>query len=85
MRHVAARRPYRSAVSRLGQQMENGNRMITPTADDWQAAWIGYEKGEANSAGIVDQVSFVVMRRLGISVAFTNDQHFRAAGFETSF
>jgi predicted nucleic acid-binding protein len=83
--NVAARRPYRNAVIRLRQQFEQGNRLITPTAHDWQAAWIGYEKGIANSAGIVDQVSFVVMRRLGVLKAFTNDQHFRAAGFETGF
>ena len=37
------------------------------------------------AAGIVDQVSFVVMRRLGLTRAFTNDWHFRAAGFETLF
>jgi len=33
----------------------------------------------------VDHVSFVVMRRLGVGRAFTNDRHFRAAGFETLF
>ena len=36
-------------------------------------------------AGIVDQISFVVMRRLGVSRAFTNDRHFRAAGMEPLF
>ena len=35
--------------------------------------------------GIVDHVSFVVMRRLGLTQAFTNDAHFRAAGFEVLF
>jgi predicted nucleic acid-binding protein len=30
-------------------------------------------------------VSFAVMRRLGIQRAFTNDRHFREAGFETLF
>ena len=59
--------------------------LIVPTAEDWQAAWLAYERGEADSAGIVDQVSFTIMRRLGISKAFTNDGHFRAAGFETLF
>jgi predicted nucleic acid-binding protein len=34
---------------------------------------------------IVDQISFAVMRRLGLTQAFTNDNHFRAAGFETLF
>lgn len=41
--------------------------------------------GEAGQAGIVDQVSFLVMRRLGITEAFTNDRHFQAAGFVTLF
>ncbi len=42
-------------------------------------------RGAASQAGIVDRVSFEVMRRLGISQAFTNAAHFRAAGFETLF
>lgn len=37
-----------------------------------------------NTVG-VDNVSFVVMRRLGITDAFTNDRHFKAAGFNTLF
>ena len=39
----------------------------------------------ASQAGIVDQVSFIVMRRLGIIEAFTNDKHFEAAGFRVLF
>ena len=83
--NAAARRPYRSAVSRLRTQMELGNRLIVPTNADWQAAWLAYEKGGAEGAGVVDQVSFMVMRRLGISKAFANARHFRAAGFEVLF
>ena len=83
--NAAARRPYRSAVSRLRKQVELGQRLITPTVEDWQSAWLAYERGEAGSASIVDHVSFVIMRRLGISKAFTNDGHFQAAGFETLF
>lgn len=40
---------------------------------------------ESGGASIVDHVSFAVMRRLGLSKAFTNDRHFRGAGFETLF
>jgi len=81
----AARKPYRSAVSRLRKQMEHGNRLIVPTLEDWRNAWLAYEHGEADNAGIVDQVSFAIMRRLEIAKAFTNDGHFRAAGFEVMF
>jgi predicted nucleic acid-binding protein len=83
--NAAARRPYRSAVSRLRQQMEPGHHLIVPTMEDWQAAWLAFERGAADNAGIVDHVSFTIMRRMGISKAFTNDGHFRAAGFETLF
>jgi len=43
------------------------------------------ERAEAGDAGIVDCVSFTVMRRLGLTEAFTNDRHFQAAGFTTLF
>jgi predicted nucleic acid-binding protein len=81
----SARRPYRFAVNRLRQELEKGQRLVLPTTQDWQTAWNAYDQGEANAAGIVDQISFAVMRRMGISRAFTNDQHFRAAGFEVLF
>jgi uncharacterized protein len=65
--------------------MEPGHRLIVPSVKDWLAAWLAYERGAAASAGIVDQVSFKIMRRLGITKAFSNDGHFRAAGCETLF
>jgi len=83
--NAAARRPYRSAISRLRKQMEEADRLVAPTTADWQAAWLAYENGEADSAGIVDHLSFAIMRRLGVSKAFTNDGRFRAAGFEILF
>lgn len=83
--NAAARRPYRSAVSRLCLQLESRQSLILPTTSEWQAAWRAYENGNSEGAGIVDQVSFVIMRRMGITQAFTNDRHFRAEGFETLF
>jgi predicted nucleic acid-binding protein len=59
--------------------------LVKPIETDIEAGWDAYERGDAGQAGIVDHVSFVVMRRLGISRAFTNDVHFRAAGFEPLF
>ena len=41
-----------------------------------------YRRGAAGDAGIVDCVSFGVMRRMGIRQVFTNDKHFAAAGFD---
>jgi len=83
--NAAARRPYRDAVFRFRERLERVGRLAAPTEDDCQAAWSAYRTGEAGAAGIVDQVSFTIMRRLGLTHAFTNDEHFRAAGFVTLF
>lgn len=81
----ASRRPYRSTVVRFREEMEAAGRVVTPGEDGWSAAWVASARGVAADAGIVDHVSFVIMRRLGIVDAFTNDRHFRAAGFNPLF
>ena len=83
--NAAARRVFRSDATAIRKQFEEAETLIWPTETDWQQAWLAYQRGEADSAGIVDHVSFAVMRRLGISKAFTNDRHFKAAGFEPMF
>jgi predicted nucleic acid-binding protein len=59
--------------------------LFDPTFEDVEAAWAAYDRGEAGGAGIVDHLSFQVMRRLSLTEALTNDQHLRAAGFTTLF
>ena len=83
--NAAARRGFRDEATRLRNSFEESETLIWPTEADWRSAWNAYQRGEADSAGIVDHISFNVMRRLGIAKAFTNDRHFRAAGFETMF
>src|SRR5437660_579079 len=83
--NTAARRPYRKHACLLRAALEQRGDLIVPTEEDWQYAWQSYELGEAGDAGIVDHVSFTVMRRLGITEAFTNDKHFHAAGFTILF
>ena len=82
---AAERRPYRALVAETRQEMDASGRLIVPTQDDWDQAWSAYQRGTTGDAGIVDYVSFVVMRRLGISEVFSNDKHFQAAGFTTLF
>jgi predicted nucleic acid-binding protein len=83
--NAAARRSYRNDVCALRRTLELRGELIKPTDDDWSNAWQAYERGEAGQAGIVDHVSFTVMRRLGLTEAFTNDNHFQAAGFTALF
>jgi uncharacterized protein len=83
--NAAARRPYRVDVDDLRERMKAQDRVIEPTEADVTAAWAAYRAGHGGEAGIVDHVSFAVMRRLGLVEAFTNDRHFAAAGFITLF
>jgi uncharacterized protein len=83
--NAAARRPYRQSVERLRERMEANGMVVFPTHEDWEQAWMTYRRGGIGQAGVVDYVSFAVMHRLGIVKAFTNDRHFRDAGFETLF
>lgn len=84
MQHPAA--PiYRGDVCDLRTALEDQGELIVPTEEDCRTAWQAYERGEAGQAGIVDHISFVVMRRLRLTEAFTNDRHFKAAGFVTLF
>jgi predicted nucleic acid-binding protein len=59
--------------------------LVVPTDTEIDDAWIAYDRGDGAQARIVDQVSFLVMRRLGLAEAFTNDRHFQAAGFTVLF
>jgi uncharacterized protein len=83
--NAASKRSYRSAVDRLRGALDAANCIVRPTENDWEAAWHAYVRNEGAGAGIVDQVSFIVMRRLGIQKAFTHNSHFLSAGFETMF
>jgi predicted nucleic acid-binding protein len=83
--NAASRRPYRGRVNALRAQLRETGLLFDPTVEEIETAWEAYDRGDAAGAGIVDQISFVVMRRLEIRHAFTNDEHFTAAGFETLF
>jgi len=83
--NAAARKPYRADVHQLRRSFASDGRIIMPTQSDIDQAWENYRRGSAGTAGIVDHVSFIVMRRLGIAEVFGNDRHFKAAGFYTLF
>jgi predicted nucleic acid-binding protein len=82
---AARRADFRALAVSVRDEMELGGSLIVPTPDDERSAWEAYRRSEAGSAGIVGHVSFVVMRRLGLTEAFTCDIHFRAVGFQTLF
>jgi predicted nucleic acid-binding protein len=83
--NASVRRPYRLEASRLRATLEQRGELIVPKCEVWRRGWEAYDSGTVGQAGIVDCVSYAVMRRVGLTQAFTNDRHFRDAGFETLF
>lgn len=83
--NAVARRAYRSEVYPLRQRLMHQQNLIVPSDDEMEKAWIAYESDTAGGASIVDHISFVILRRMGIKNVFTNDRHFKAAGFNTLF
>lgn len=70
--HTAARKTYRSDVEAFRRELAAFGDLIEPTTDELETAWADYARGLADSAGIIDHISFAIMRRLGLSEAFTN-------------
>ncbi len=83
--NAAARRPYRNDVADLWLALDATGDLFRPTAAQAERAWANYAAGPPGSAGAVDHLSFVLMADAGITEAFTNDAHFRTAGFVTLF
>ena len=81
----ASRRPYRSFVDPMRNNLVELGGLVFPTDEDWQAVWDEYRTGKPGTPGIVDLMSFRVMRNRGLTDAFTNDRHFREAGFNPLF
>ena len=83
--NAASRKPYRSRVEALRRQLAGQGRIAVIDQALLDEAWRAYALAGSGGAGLVDQTSFIVMPRLGITEAFTNDKHFKAAGFTTLF
>jgi predicted nucleic acid-binding protein len=83
--NAAARKPYRSRVSALRIALAQAGLIIDPTLAEIDDAWAEYDRGAPGQPGIVDLISFAIMRRNGLTDAFTNDRHFAAAGFNRLF
>jgi len=83
--NAATRRPYRQRVRALRQSLIQEGLLVVPKPEEIEEAWVCYDRGGAEGAGIVDHISFQIMRRFGVTEALTNDKHFRAAGFAPLF
>ena len=81
----AARKPYRREVIRLRDELALAGDLYEPIPEEVAEAWEGYAQTAPGTAAVIDRISFAIMRRLGLTEAFTSDRHFQAAGFTTLF
>jgi uncharacterized protein len=83
--NAAARRPYRELLVKLRQDLLKQHMLFDPNESDVAEAWSVYDVNRPGTASVIDLTSFAVMKRLGVSEAFTNDRHFQSGGFTTLF
>ena len=83
--NVFSRSPARRNVALLREKLEVEGWIVRPTEAEWNEAWVRYAAGHPGGPGLVDELSFAVMRRLGLARVFTCDRHFANAGFEVLF
>lgn len=74
-----ARRNLRAALERVRASAQA--RFVFVSAEQLDTALDLYDQRPDKSWGLVDCTSFVVMKEHGIREAFTNDRHFKQAGF----
>ena len=83
--NAASRSSFRAVVADMRKNMEEAGALLLPTSLELATAWEEYRQAPAGQPGVVDLLSFAVMRRFNITEAFTNDRHFKTAGFITLF
>ena len=73
----------RNIAVKLKENIENSSRieLISLSPELLEAGWELYAERTDKNWGIVDCISFVLMKRLNIGEAFSTDKHFEQAGF----
>lgn len=76
-------RGHRAVALEVGAQLWNGQvaQLHWVAPEDVQVAWDVFVRYGDKRWSFTDCVSFAVMKRLGVSVAFAIDEHFGQFGF----
>ncbi|HVX84572.1 MAG TPA: PIN domain-containing protein [Phycisphaerae bacterium] len=83
--NALSRTSFRHVVNDFRTALLHAHNLLVASDSEIDRAWTHYVRGDASAAGIVDHISFPVMRRRRIVDAFTNDRRFKVAGFTTLF
>lgn len=83
--NAAARTRLRVLVVEFREEMLDAGCVLLPTEQDMARAWEAFGSGHPGQPGVVDLISFELMRQYRIKDVFSNDVHFKVAGFRTLF
>ena len=80
-----SRRAGHASAVRFGERLLVSGKLeiVTVTPRLEMSAWEIFRRCHDKDFGFIDCTSFATMRALGITAAFTFDEHFRQAGFRT--
>lgn len=76
---------FRKAVIEFIDKLEKSPsvKIVKITDEIYNSAWTFYQQRMDKDWGITDCTSFEVMRMFNIKKAFTNDKHFKQAGYSS--
>ena len=72
---------YRTLAVAFIEEFQRSSSVVCLTADLLNESWEMYKRHTDKEWSWVDTISFVVMRREGMTEALTSDHHFTQAGF----
>ena len=81
--NALSKQKYRTAAIQLLESLEldPNVEIVTLTNELYEAAFQLFRSRQDKEWGLVDCISFIVMRSRGITTALTADDHFNQAGF----
>jgi predicted nucleic acid-binding protein len=83
--NATSRTNLRQSLVALRDELLDAGGVFFPDDQDITGAWEAFRHGSKGQPGVVDNVSFILMRRFHIKAVLSNDIHFKAAGFTTLF
>ena len=80
-----SRRAGHASAVRFGERLLVSGKLeiVTVTPRLEMSAWEIFRRYQDKAFGFINCTSFATMRALGVTTAFTFDEHFRQAGFRT--
>ena len=81
--NALSKQTFRKSVVKFINRIEQSSsvKIVNITEEIYKSAWLLYQNRLDKDWGITDCTSFEIMKLMNIKYAFSNDKHFKQAGF----